>query len=385
MDAKHLVVVGSGYAGILAALRAHRQAPKCRITLVSPSDVFVERIRLHELASSGRAVAHPLRRFLPEGIYFWQAAARHIDARRAILETTAGDVPFDALIVATGSQVRKGSLPGVADLGVPVECNEMGQLYSRLRNEGSPKRILVCGGGLTAIECATAVRVHHGAKVVLLTHGRLEPRLSTKGYQALRSSILKTGVAIEEHTTVERLDAGVAHTDRGPVEFDECIWACGMEGRPLGAESGLLVNERNQIVIDANLNPVTDGCTNVFVAGDAGAFSVNPGHPVYMGCKTAMPMGAHAADNAVGLLMANRVEPFSFRDALYCIALGKSGLVQFVEKDGTAGDQVWQGWRAAMVKNTINRFTVWALLGERRGIGYRWPRMPKQLPVAAQL
>ena len=51
----HVVVLGGGYAGTLAANHL-RLDPNIDITLVNPRPVFVERIRLHQLvANSGTA------------------------------------------------------------------------------------------------------------------------------------------------------------------------------------------------------------------------------------------------------------------------------------------------------------------------------------------
>ncbi len=53
----HIVVVGGGYAGTLAANHL-RQRPDIDITVVNPRPVFVERIRLHQLvADTGAATA----------------------------------------------------------------------------------------------------------------------------------------------------------------------------------------------------------------------------------------------------------------------------------------------------------------------------------------
>ncbi|MEZ4359173.1 MAG: FAD-dependent oxidoreductase [Kofleriaceae bacterium] len=375
MDTNHLVVVGGGYAGVLAALRAQARAPRCRVTLVSASDVFIERIRLHELAATGRPVAHPLRRFLRRGISLHQATAHRVDAGRSVLETSAGELAFDALVLATGSRVRRTAVPGAAEHASVVEHGEMARLHHRLTDASGARHVLVCGGGLTAVECATALARRPDVTVTLVTQGRLEPRLSARGYEALRAAVTRQGVRVHEHATVAELTAGRAVTDAGALDFDECVWACGMEGLPLAADSGLGVNDRGQVLVDANLSPCSGGAPNIFVAGDAAAFAAPPGHRVDMGCKTAMPTGAHAGENAAAVVMGRPPAPFAFRDALYCIALGDGALAQLVEPDGTTGHRIWQGWRAAVTKRAINRFTVWALLAEKRGLlRYRWPR-----------
>ena len=59
-DRVDVVIVGAGYAGLLAANRLRSsltadEAERITITMINPRDEFVERIRLHELAAGARA------------------------------------------------------------------------------------------------------------------------------------------------------------------------------------------------------------------------------------------------------------------------------------------------------------------------------------------
>jgi NADH:ubiquinone reductase (H+-translocating) len=48
LPAYDVVILGAGYAGLMAALRLSRKRRKLRIALVSASDRFLERVRLQE-------------------------------------------------------------------------------------------------------------------------------------------------------------------------------------------------------------------------------------------------------------------------------------------------------------------------------------------------
>ncbi|GAB3427896.1 hypothetical protein [Flindersiella endophytica] len=57
----HLVVLGAGYSGLIAAKLAARNADDdLKITLVNARDRFVERVRNHQLASGQRLPEHSL-------------------------------------------------------------------------------------------------------------------------------------------------------------------------------------------------------------------------------------------------------------------------------------------------------------------------------------
>src|SRR6185369_17886367 len=138
---------------------------------------------------------------------------------------------------------------------------------------------------------------------------------------------------------------------------------------------GLAVNSRGQCYVDPMLRAL--GHDDVFVVGDAACMNESVGSPVAMGCKTAMPLGAHAGRNAVDSLVGNELRPFRFRDSVLCLSLGRSaGLVQEMAADGTPTERVLSGRLAAWVKELINRYTLLSLALERRGLfDYRWPKM----------
>ena len=46
------MVIGAGYGGLLAAARLAQKAPEVDIVLVNQTDVFVERVRLHQYAAN---------------------------------------------------------------------------------------------------------------------------------------------------------------------------------------------------------------------------------------------------------------------------------------------------------------------------------------------
>lgn len=54
---RDLLIVGGGYAGVMAALRARRSSgASVKVRLVSERPELIDRVRLHEHAASGRSV-----------------------------------------------------------------------------------------------------------------------------------------------------------------------------------------------------------------------------------------------------------------------------------------------------------------------------------------
>src|SRR5439155_10918855 len=105
-----VVVIGAGYAGLLATVRLASKVRRqpVSITLVNASDVFVERLRLHEFAAHEPIKRRPITDVLRgTGVNFVQGYVGGMDtAQRAVVvqtETGTKHIPYDKLIYALGS------------------------------------------------------------------------------------------------------------------------------------------------------------------------------------------------------------------------------------------------------------------------------------------
>ena len=78
----HVVVIGGGYAGTMAANHLRLRAD-VDITLVNPRPQFVERIRLHQLAAGTGTATADYGTLLGKGIRLVVDNADHIDAAAA--------------------------------------------------------------------------------------------------------------------------------------------------------------------------------------------------------------------------------------------------------------------------------------------------------------
>jgi NADH:ubiquinone reductase (H+-translocating) len=111
-----VVVVGVGYGGLLAAVRLAARAPQVEITLVNQSDVFVERVRLHQYAANQSVRQRKLADILAETrVQFVRATLERIDlpARRVL--HGSGGLTYDYLVYAPGSVTDLDAVPGVRD------------------------------------------------------------------------------------------------------------------------------------------------------------------------------------------------------------------------------------------------------------------------------
>lgn len=373
-----IVIIGGGYAGMSSALRLARSG-QAEIHLVNPSARFVERIRLHE-AASGRN----LRIFMipvllrGKGVTFHVARATHIDWRNRQVTLSDGTrLGYDRLVYALGSQIDR-TTPGANDHALSLaDMDSTSRITARLDALASGSEVVVVGGGLTGTELIfeLAERYPH------LCWSMVARDAYDRGYAPAASEYFLTGMArrgITFHTgiTVQSVEADHLVTNMGDVPFVLCLWAGSFRGATLGRESGLAVNEKDQLLVDETLRSLTT--PEIYVVGDSAALPASYQPYLVMGCKTAMPQGVHAAENLLAELRGETPRPLRFTYLLTCVSLGRrDGLIQFLKPNGEPAANFLTGRSAAWVKEIICRFTVISLQLERHFNFYDWFMPPR--------
>jgi NADH dehydrogenase FAD-containing subunit len=235
--------------------------------------------------------------------------------------------------------------------------------------------VLVVGGGLTAIEAASELgESFPKLRVALISAGPIGAQLSKSAQSHCRLALARLGVEVVEGCAITSVERGRVSSSSGPIACELCVWAAGFRGHPLLTRAGFDVNQRGQVWVDRQLRPRGGEHERTWVVGDAAMPESSVGAPIHMTCKTAMPMGAHAADNIARSLRAVPEEPFSFGDTGYCVSLGRrDGVLQLVKRDGALEERCFTGNGVAFFKRQVTAYTVWSLeLEARFGISYRW-------------
>ncbi|MGW6569077.1 NAD(P)/FAD-dependent oxidoreductase [Streptomyces sp. NPDC054975] len=361
-----IVVVGAGYAGLLAAKRLARTLHRSdvTITLVNASDRFIERVRLHQLATGQRLAALPLRQQLGGAsvqLVVGRVTAIDTTGRTVCMDVEPRVIGYDTLVYAVGSQARLDDVPGAVEHAYAVaDLDQATRLRHRIAAIASGGTVAVVGAGLTGLETASELAESYPALRVRLFTGAddvgsgLAPRSQTH----LRRALNRLGVSVHPKTLVRAVrEDGLDTRYNAPFAADAVVWTTGFKAPELARAAGIATDESGRMLVDATLRSVSH--PDVHAVGDAAAAVSVGGAPSRMSCQAALPMGRGVADVIAARLTGREPGPVRIGYTFTNISLGRrDGVVQFTHADDRPRRCVLTGRAAATFKEAVVRSTV---------------------------
>ncbi|MBX7434728.1 FAD-dependent oxidoreductase [Mycobacterium sp. Y57] len=363
----HVVVIGGGYAGVMAANRLTGHGG-VDVTLINPRPKFVERIRLHQLVAADRpdtAVAvQEYSTVLNAAVRVIVDSAERIDAaaRRATL-SSGTTLDYDHLVYAVGSTgTVAAAVPGATEFAYPIaELEQAQRLRRRLADVPKQAPIVVIGAGLTGIEAATELA--GTGRAVTVVDSVVGASLSGPARGSVVRAMRRLGVGIVDGPDATVTAVGPDHVvlaDGRILPSHATVWTAGFGVPGLAAASGLTTDAAGRLVTDETLTSVDD--ERIVAAGDAAAPS---NQPYRMSCQAALPLGAQAAETVLARVAGADPAPATVPMTGQCISLGRGrGTVQVQRRDDTPLNLYIGGRAGAFVKERVCRFTVRWLSGE---------------------
>ncbi|MFC8799036.1 NAD(P)/FAD-dependent oxidoreductase [Promicromonospora sp. NPDC057138] len=360
---KHrIVILGAGYAGASAAGRLARRlhADDVELTLVNAEPDFVERVRMHQVATGQELRHRPLRDVLAgTGVTLRVARVTAVDVDRRAISLAgpdgAGELSYDTLVYALGSAFDDHGVPGVAEHAHELASRPGAlRLRERLGELAPGSRVVVVGGGLTGIEAASEIaEAHADLEVALAVRGDLGDWLSPAGQRHLRGTFGRLGVTVREHAAVEQVRATeVLTADGAALPADVTVWTAGFAVHPIAAATALQVSPRGQIVVDGTMRSVSH--PDVYAVGDAALADGPLGNPLRMSCASGIPMAWQAADSIAARLTGGKLPDMPLGYVHQCISLGRhDAVIQLVTADDRAKPAAPGGRLAARYKELI--------------------------------
>ncbi|MFF0328036.1 NAD(P)/FAD-dependent oxidoreductase [Nonomuraea angiospora] len=384
-----IVVLGAGYTGAVAAGRLAKRLRRedVAITLVNAEPDFVERVRMHQVATGQDLKPRPFSEmFAGTGVELRLARVTGVDVDRKTVslidanDAGAEELPYDTLVYALGSRWNAQGVPGTAEHAYEIAGRPGAlRLRERLARLDAGQSVVVVGGGLTGLEAATEIaEARPDLHVALAARGGLGDWLSPKGREHLRKVFGRLGITAYEHAAVTGVDADhVTTADGEAIPAAVTVWTAGFAVHPIAQATALEVNGTGQIVVDGTMRSVSH--PDVYAIGDA-AMVMGPGDkPLRMSCASGTPTAWQAADAIAARLTGRKLPNVSIHYFNQCISLGrKEGLIQYVTADDRAVQAVLTGRLAAVYKELICKSAAWGVANPTLGLPTRRRRVTRE-------
>jgi len=380
-----VVILGAGYAGLMAALRLSRKRRELRIALVSSSDRFLERVRLQEsiVAPVAPRISSISAFLAGTGIEFICGTVVSLDADRRCIRivSDAGEheIMFDRAIYALGTRVDVDGVPGAAEHAYRLEAAEgprsPSALRTRLReNADRPMRVITVGGAETSVEVAGEIKTAWpNAQVTMISSSRCGDFKGARVESAIRTQLARLGIKMVDGETVTEVRSAELTTDQGRcIPFDICVWSGGLRSAPVATGAGLATDPQGRIWADPNLRSISH--PHIIAVGDAAHPVAPTGAPYRLSAFVAINSGAYAADLILAGKAKRQLDPFSFSTYGQGIAIGSGGVGFFSYPDDKQRWFIVTGGTARIIRNLFVWFISYALKLERKMPGFWfWP------------
>jgi len=249
-----VVIVGAGHAGGTAAVLLRQNDYAGPITIVGDEPLApYQRPPLSKAWLKGEADAESLM-LRPLSFYDDQNIQLILGVRAVSLQpggrtVTLSDgrvLPYDALILATGSRARALPIPG-ADLAGVLSLRSAADAEHLKAALGPGKRLAVIGGGYIGLEAAASARALGADAVVLEREPRILARVAVETlssffqrYHESKGVRFELGAMIEGFVGEGGRVKGVKLADGRIIACDEALVGVGaMPNQELAAEAGL--------------------------------------------------------------------------------------------------------------------------------------------------
>jgi NADPH-dependent 2,4-dienoyl-CoA reductase/sulfur reductase-like enzyme len=316
---RNIVVIGGGPAGVFAAIEAKRADAAAHVLLLSDEGCEpYEKPPLSKAVLTGKALPEHALIAGPGGtakhnvVLERTAVVTAIDrAAREVVTASGRRLPYDALVLATGSLVRELPILPLGMMHVHYLRTEADARALGAALRGGCKRLVVVGGGLIGLEAAASARELGIAVTVLEVAPRILARVCDEATGAfIAAQHRHHGVDIRTGTTIGQVQPsanGLSLTTTAGETFDADVVVVGTGVKPndaLAASAGLAVD--NGIIVDEHCRTADPA---IFAAGDAVRFPAPPGLLRLENWRHAQDQGAVAGRNAAGADETYRTAP----------------------------------------------------------------------------
>lgn len=293
-----VVVIGAGFGGMQAAQSLAKSDAEVLLIDRNNYNTFIP--LLYQVAAAQiepEMIAYPLRTVVRRmaRTRFLQAEVRRVDFAERVVEVEGDRIPYDYLVMATGSQTRYLGVPGAGEHAFALRTleqavalrNHIFSLFERAARtvDAEERRALltfvIVGGGPTGIEIAgTLAELRQAVKrdyptinskeiqIVLVQSGdRLLSNLPERLGRYAARKLARLGVKILLQTRVARVTSrSVSFEGEACQSAMTVVWAAGLEAAVPDMEMTPEMAEKRKLKVRPTLQLVNDD--TVYAVGD---------------------------------------------------------------------------------------------------------------------
>ncbi len=353
MRSVHVVIIGGGYGGIRAMehLAHHSQIS---ITLIDKNPYHYMQAEVYDFIAN-KVDMSSVMIDLPSLcksfglVEFVCEEVSGIDTQNSTVSTTAQTIPYDYLIIASGSRTYfpnfiKGlrqhshgvkSIPAALDFKQQFERSLLNRIEAQTQGcDVKPFNIVIGGAGLSGVEIAAEMAAYanhfyangnfgcRGVDVYLIDAYEtilfgMDPYLIESAHKRL----VQLGVHVWHNNRIGEVRENQIILDSGKVlDFEFMIFTGGIAASTLTQHLGFETNGKGHLIVDANLNIPSH--ENIYAIGDITQAITEEGKFIPPTAQLAERGGEHVARNILRSLKGKAKHPFTYKNQGVMIALG---------------------------------------------------------------
>ncbi|WNR46787.1 NAD(P)/FAD-dependent oxidoreductase [Paenibacillus roseipurpureus] len=377
--AKHILILGGGYGGLLTALtaRKHLTAAEATITIINRFSTHQIITELHRLAGGTikeKAVALPLQKLLGDKqVNIVVDNILEIKPNEKQVLTSSGAVhTYDQLVVALGSETNYFGIPGLEENSMILksahDANRIREhvearldAYKTSGNKADAT-IVVGGGGLTGVElvgefadklpevCRSKGIDFNDVSIYCVEAGpAILPVFPKVLIERAVSSLEKRGVTFLTGVAITEATKNTVSLKSGQtIETNTIIWTGGVKGNAVVGSCGI-AEDRGRATVTSTLQSTSH--PDVFLAGDcAVVFPEGSERPFPPTAQLAWQMGETVGYNLAVALKGGVMDKFS---PVFSGTLGSLGRKDGIGTIGGNNTQL-KGLPATLMKEASN-------------------------------
>jgi NADH dehydrogenase len=399
-----VVILGGGFGG-LYAVQALAGSP-VEVLLVDQRNFHLFQPLLYQVATgmlSPGDIASPLRAVLAKhrNVTVFQAVATGVDVKSRELILEGGRIPYDTLIVATGTthsyfgnDAWEADAPSMKTVEDALEVRrrifsafEIAELDPIDAEAEGWLRFVVIGAGPTGVEMAGALaelargtlrndfrRFDPARASILLVEGspRVLPGFAEDLSRRAETRLRKMGVEVRTGTRVtsiagRRLTLKSAEREEA-LTAGTILWAAGVRASPMSQRlteaTGCALDALGRVMVEPDLT--VPGHPELFVIGDLAHHRDPAGRPVPGMAPAAMQQGDYAARTILARQTGKPPRPFRYRNKGMLAVIGRNAAVADLGWLRLSGFWAWLIWALVHITylvefdNKLLVMTQWA-------------------------